>query len=78
VLLKQTAIVKEILVERDRQDDKWGGPEHDDDHYDEDWVRFIEEHAKKSLTGDFRKRMVEVAALAVAAIEFNDRAEKRL
>lgn len=71
-------IFGEIAEERGAQDVLWGN-EHDDQHDPEDWVGFIIKHAKKSdpsfhLDKEiFRKQMVRVAALAVAAIEWVDR-----
>ena len=72
-------IFKEIAEERGYQDFKWGGPSHDDQHDEDDWIGFIEEHARKAAPGMdldpqlFRKQMVRVAALALAAIEWVDR-----
>ena len=77
-------ILGEIRAERAHQDDKWGGIEHDAQHWPADWLRVIEEHAHKALMDgdvfvvgpqyapDFRQRMVEVAALAAAAIQAYD------
>lgn len=85
-------IYQQIDAERDRQDKQWGGGGHDDDHDARDWLNFIDEHnarAKKALakrTGqreatpdydEYRKQLVEVAALAVAAIEARDRVTRR-
>lgn len=76
------SVYDDIKAERQRQDEKWGGPEHDDLHHEGDWVEFILEHANKALVGPgvhlaslagYRRRLVEVAALAVAAIESLDR-----
>lgn len=80
-----------ILNERLRQDDKWGGPEHDDGHVPRDWAAFIIDALGQAMnadtvglippTGDqrfdkaheYRRRMIQVAALAVAAVESFDR-----
>lgn len=68
------SILQEILNERGRQDDKWGGPEHDDQHPLADFVDFIEGYAAKARDGDEpRRRLIQVAALAVAAVESMDR-----
>ena len=71
------SILKEIVAERVNQDRKWGGPEHDDEHRPEEWAAFIVDHAAKAGIHEdpreFRRRMVRVAALAVAAIESRDR-----
>jgi len=72
-------ILSEINAERCRQDAKWGGPSHDDEHDQDDWSRFIDAHLRKATPGFqldralFRKQMVRVASLAVAAIEWVDR-----
>jgi hypothetical protein len=68
--------VAAILNERRYQDEKWGGSEHDDTETEENWQRYITEYANaqgRSSSYDFRKRMVKVAALAMAAIESVDR-----
>jgi hypothetical protein len=68
--------VADILNERTYQDEKWGGPEHDDAETEENWQKYITEYANaqgRSESYDFRKRMVKVAALALAAIESVDR-----
>lgn len=69
-----------VLAERNRQDRKWGGPEHDDKHSDRDWITFITKHLGMAVTwpfdeDQFRTQMVRVAALAVAAVEAVDRAK---
>jgi len=66
-------IMLEICVERVRQDDKWGGPEHDDEHSVNDWADFIRMRLSNQGNNTFRQRMIEVAALAIAAIESTDR-----
>jgi hypothetical protein len=70
------AVFDDIRAERARQDEKWGGPEHDDEHGPRSWRRFIRSHlAKSERRGEYRQRILEVAALAVAAIESYDRTE---
>ena len=77
-------VFAEVSDERDRQDAKWGGPDHDDNHTLGNWtawLSFIDEHNRKAFSPDnseeaydnFRRRMIEVAALAVAAVESLDR-----
>lgn len=73
-------LVKEIAGERQEQDKTWGGPEHDDKHCRSDWINFIIRHLGLAVddgTADvsqrFRKQMIRVAALAIAAIESSDR-----
>ena len=75
-------IFKEIEAERVAQDERWGGPEHDDKHGSYDWIAFITRNVGLAVTRpwdarEFRRRMVRVAALAVAAVEWVDRAEAR-
>jgi hypothetical protein len=72
-------VLQEIREERARQDAEWGGPEHDDQHTPGDWVHIIyglTSQANPPGPGDlagFRKKMVQVAATAVAAVESLDR-----
>ena len=68
------SVADEIKAERIKQDDYWGGPKHDDQHIHEEWVDYIITHARHSVNGrDFRYQMIRVAALAIAAIESDDR-----
>jgi len=62
-----------IINERRRQDEKWGGSSHDDDHSLADWRRYICAHAKRASGDDARRQLVRVAALAVAAIQSIER-----
>lgn len=69
-------VYDEIRGERARQDAKWGGPDHDDRHSLDDWCDFIEERTRllyPANLDDSRATLIEVAALAVAAIESMDR-----
>lgn len=77
---KQKRILDEIAAERARQDRKWGGPAHDDSHDRSDFNRFVRDHlddARLSVNyGDldaWRVEMIQIAALAVAAVEMSDR-----
>lgn len=83
---QQEEVFAEVAREREAQDYQWGGPKHDDEHVGQDWCDFIAKqlkdarladrnptHAKK---GQYRRRMVKVAALAIAAIESYDRCER--
>ena len=81
---EQTVALAQVVEERVRQDRQWGGPDHDDDHKRKDWLGFIREHADratKALQGkdldEYRKQLVEIAALAVAGIESSDRNRAR-
>lgn len=69
-------VLAEVVAERDRQDAKWGGPEHDDTHHAFEFFGFISERCALSSL-HVRRRLVEIAALAVAALESHDRKEKR-
>ena len=64
-----TGVLKEVAAERARQDAKWGGPSHDDQHTAHDWWWFIHERLGQRSEQAF----IEVAALAVAAVESNRR-----
>jgi len=73
-------VLTEIAAERERQDRKWGGPEHDDQKAPNDFVQHIQDYAgwARVMAGmgsmdKYRRRMVQVAALAVAAVETTDR-----
>ena len=67
----------EVHRERERQDAKWGGPGHDALHTREDWELFIHDRlSMASLARDdtgYRRRILQAAALALAAIEEHDR-----
>lgn len=78
--MKTYKILIQVLRERERQDEKWGGPSHDDQYTTADFVRFIIDYAgwarmmASFLSADkARRRLIQVAALAVAAIESLDR-----
>ncbi len=71
-------ILDEILDERKAQDKQWGGPKHDNQHFQNDWIALVTKHAGRAVMwpldrSKFRKQMVIVAALAIAAIEWEDR-----
>lgn len=70
---------EEIEIERKAQDEVWGGPEHDDDLTVSDWIALVCKHAGKAFMfpfdgRKFRRQMIRVAAIAVAAIQSYDRA----
>jgi hypothetical protein len=69
-------VLDNIRAERHRQDAKWGGPEHDDEHDPLHWCGFVGEHlarARKERGVIYRYQMIRVAALAIAAVESFDR-----
>lgn len=70
----------DIASERVKQDKKWGGPAHDDQHTRNDWLDIIDEHLVRAHDGTdtiWRKQMVRVAAIAIAAIDAEDRRRER-
>ncbi len=83
---RRKTVLQEIRIERNRQDHQWGGPVNDDGHRAGDWLGFIDDHlgrAKQSIVNrvlitedDYRQNLIEVAALAVAAVESLDRKRK--
>ncbi len=77
-------ICLEVAEERERQDNKWGGPIHDDEHSVAEFAQLIEDYAgwARTMAGmnsphKARNRLIQVAALAVAAVEGIDRKLKR-
>lgn len=60
-----------IEEERVRQDEKWGGPSHDDRHTSWEWKSYICNHAWKG-------NLLEVAALGFAIADALDRAQIEL
>lgn len=71
-----------VMLERATQDKQWGGAEHDNVHSFHDWAEYIEhqlvkgreEAGTEGAQESFYDRMVKVAALALAALEANERA----
>lgn len=70
----------DVADERERQDAKWGGPSHDDHHSTADFVQLIEDYAgwARTMAGmdshdKAERRLIQVAALAVAAVESSRR-----
>ena len=74
-------VLGEILTERDRQDEKWGGSGHDDCHSVNDWIAYtvflmgrmqsMYYHADPAKSA--RAGFIRIASLAVAVIESIDR-----
>lgn len=80
---KTLRVIEEVTLERIRQDEKWGGPKHDDTHHINHFLGFINdksEKARKAMIGndaeEVKRRLVQVAALAVAGIERIERYEE--
>jgi hypothetical protein len=78
------AVLLEVMLERRHQiDDHGWSPDHDDLHGPEDfaWLcarRAVEmSHREAVQATDSRRLFVEIAAIAVAAVEAHDRREER-
>ncbi len=72
-------IYVEVANERLRQDRVWGGPNNDDKNKQAEWIKWIVEYSMgvgRANGRDFRRRMIQVAALAVAAVESQDRLDR--
>ncbi len=79
---ERMALYMEIEGERLKQDEKWGGPTHDDTKGVRDWISYIVVYLGKAVDNDSewgrdlsisRIGLVKVAALCVAALESFDR-----
>jgi hypothetical protein len=75
-------IFAEILHCRSEQDHKHGGPNHDDTHTIEDWIRFVQKFTLRALNRsyyavteqqEYETNLIHVASLAIAAIESSRR-----
>ena len=74
-------ILEEIRRERDRQDEKYGGPDHDDNHYPGDWCLILSKYLGRASAetidaepaAAFRDNMIKIAAVAIAATQSLDR-----
>ena len=80
--MPQEQILEEITQERQRQDEKWGGHTHDDRLHPFDWYEVIADYnawarrmACMNSKAKARRRYIQVAALAVAAVEALDRTD---
>jgi len=74
-----STIITDVLAERTRQDEQWGGPAHDDEHCPWEWREYIEYQLQKSRKQptQFRECLIKIAALAIAAVESIDRKPDR-
>ena len=81
-------ICAELMERREQQDVQYGGEQHDDAHVLNDWVVLVSRYATDAAPNPvckhdldyspedlarFRHRMLDAAALAMAAIESLDR-----
>lgn len=74
-------VLGEVVVERLRQDEKWGGPTVDDSRDLDYWPRIISSRAgqmtllpaNRDGLEESRRLMVEVAAIAIATVQAIDR-----
>lgn len=68
-------ILHDVWIERERQDIKWGGATHDDHHSMDEWRELIRGRVDREplSRADDRRLLIEIAALAVAAIAALDR-----
>ena len=68
------SLMREINEEHEKQSKKWG-PEHDDEHSHEEFCEIIKVYlAKAENDGDWRRRLIQIAAIACSAVESIDRA----
>ena len=70
----EPSIISEVLAERRRQDEQWGGPAHDDLHDAGDWGAYIRHQLKRLVGVNYaesfaRERFIKIAALGMAAAE---------
>ena len=73
----QGNVVRAVLAERTVQDMIWGGREHDKTHDRTEWADLIHERTEKLLANRkefnlYTRHLIEIAALAIAALEVDD------
>lgn len=69
---------RDVSAERNRQDEQWGGAQHDDQYNTVELVNCINSQLHRLCNrAERRERLVKTAALAIAAIESIDRIEAR-
>ena len=71
-MTNQEKIIMDILSEREYQNIKYGGINHDIKHSMSDWVSIITKHIWKAVSddvGQFKLQMIKIAALAISALE---------
>ncbi len=81
---KFISLCYEIEQERYRQDKQWGGSNHDDKHGENDWLVILMRHLGLAANDEaeevperFRRQLVRVAAIALAALESYDRTHEK-
>lgn len=79
--MKRPNVYRRIDGERDYQDIKWGGKDHDLFHKPNDWLGFIANQVIKGLAESSglgkMARIRKIAGLAVAAMETTETPERR-
>ena len=78
----RAGIIDEVEQERQAQDSRWGGPGFDDLHGSYDWLAFLMHDIGRAVVWPFdasvfRRQMLSAAAIALAAVEWVDRAHER-
>jgi hypothetical protein len=78
--MSERGVLAEVAAERKRQDAQWGGPQRDDAlpvstfcQLVEDYAGWARVKAREGSLADARHRLLQAAALAVAAVESLDR-----
>jgi len=78
--LNNHQVVLEVVDELERQIEKWGGPDNDDLFTPLDWHEMIADYngwarrmAAMGSPDKARRRYIQIAALAVSAVEALDR-----
>lgn len=81
-------VLHDVAIERTGQDVKWGGPEHDDSHTTQQWIKLMENHLYVALTHshrhvpisgamDMEREILQVVALGVACLQSRRRLRER-
>lgn len=72
----QDRFLQDVRAEREVQDQKWGGEQHDRHHQPEDWALLLTKHVGKladaAMEGEdarYLHQLIRVAALCTAAWE---------
>ena len=68
-------VIEEVMAEREYQDHRWGGSEHDKNHTCDEWACFLMKYLGKfadnepNSATEAHHRLIQIAAIAVAAAE---------